>query len=603
MNCGLLCVIVLLGAVELVASQTSSSTVRPRVKTSGGTLAGKRIGSVNEWQSIRYAQAPVGDLRFAPPQEFVSDDLFGAGRRMPACMQNEAIYEPMSEDCLFLSVYGPASATSSSRLPVFVWIHGGAFESQTAKAYNGTHFAESGMVFVAINYRLGWFGFLPLAEHLKKYGTTGGANGLLDQIMGLKWVQKNIEQFGGDPQQVTLAGDSAGGVSACILMGSPAAKGLFNRALIMSGACNGPWGPMGMTFQYMQRRISTQILQQHVGATTLAALRQVDASKFIAAQRQIELKLFPSIDNLVITSASKNFNINHATDGVIIGNTNMDGLIPFYLPEFLGDKIVLRGKLSLLGLFESRKIVNTYEPILKEMQTDGDDRIRNIFTLMNGDACLGCPTNDLVDLLSAKFPKLPTFTYQYNKNTGGTVYEGKFALHAADMTYLFPQLHSKWKQIEAPQGPWARDDPDFQKVYFGLITGFAKGAPTNDPHNWARIWPSNTASRKYHLVFEDDRTGTVSPSKGRLSVVRGHARQTQCEAWRKNLWTADAQERQWDFCWVNEVIFPGRYRNEYSSKFTPGPPVDVSGAPQISAAGQGWYLAGLLYLSTFMLMA
>jgi hypothetical protein len=279
----------------------------------------------------------------------------------------------------------------------------------------------------------------------------------------------------------------------------------------------------------------------------------------------------------------------------------MDGLIPFYLPEFLGDKVVLRGKLSLLGLFESKRIVATYDPILKEMQTNEHDRIRNIYTLMNGDACLGCPTNDLVDLLSLKFPKIRTFTYQFKKNTGGTAYEKKFSLHAADVTYLFPQFHSKWKQIEAPQGPWARDDPEFEKIYFNLITGFAKGAPQKDPYNWALTWPFNTAASKYHLVFENGRKGTVSPSGGRLSVRRGHVRQTQCDAWKKNLPKYNPQERQWDFCWADQVPFPGRYRNDYSSKFTESS-VDISGASQISAAGQGWSLAGLLYLSTVMLM-
>jgi para-nitrobenzyl esterase len=216
------------------------------VETRYGKLRGTREGSVCAWKGIPYAKPPVGDLRFRPPQEpepwaGVRDATeFGA---IP--WQDEQALAPdmgrqtfrMSEDCLTLNVWSPAA--DGKKRPVMLWIHGGSFTSGSGSlpVYNGASFAAVGdIVFVTVNYRLGVLGFLYLGEVAGEEYATSGNNGILDQIAALRWVRDNIEAFGGDPDQVTIFGESAGAGSVATLLAMPAAKGLFHRAILMSGS-------------------------------------------------------------------------------------------------------------------------------------------------------------------------------------------------------------------------------------------------------------------------------------------------------------------------------------------------------------------------------
>uniref|UniRef100_A0A3B4FEA0 Carboxylic ester hydrolase n=1 Tax=Pundamilia nyererei TaxID=303518 RepID=A0A3B4FEA0_9CICH len=194
---------------------------------------------------IPFAQPPVGDRRFSAPRPEEPWEGVRDGTQEPSmCIQDpelvvnvsktmslEFIPPAISEDCLYLNVYTPAEATKGNKLPVMVWIHGGGLAMGAASQYDGAPLAVyENIVMVIIQYRLGILGFLSTGdEHAQ------GNWGFLDQLAALRWVQENIEAFGGDPQTVTVAGESAGGISASILTLSPQAKGLFQRAIFQSG--------------------------------------------------------------------------------------------------------------------------------------------------------------------------------------------------------------------------------------------------------------------------------------------------------------------------------------------------------------------------------
>jgi para-nitrobenzyl esterase len=222
-----------------VATSELEASAPPIVITVEGALRGDRAGDVVVFRGIPYAQAPVGALRFRPPQPIRPwADTRDARRFGPPCPQrgeNDA-----SEDCLALNVWAPASG---GRQPVMVFFHGGGFTtgSSDMKLYDGSQLVRTGaVVVVTVNYRLGALGYLATEALARESGDGAAGNyGLRDQIAALQWVHRNIAAFGGDPDMVTMFGESAGGISVCALLGSALADGLYRRAIIESGACHG----------------------------------------------------------------------------------------------------------------------------------------------------------------------------------------------------------------------------------------------------------------------------------------------------------------------------------------------------------------------------
>jgi len=215
------------------------------VETRYGLVEGTREGKVCVWRGIPYAAPPVGPLRFRAPQEPIPwKGIRPAVHFAPAAVQRER--ETMkflndcpsykSEDCLYLNVWSPGA--DGGKRPVMVWIHGGsfAFGSGSSPMYDGASFAEKGdVVVVTVNYRLGVFGFLDLSAYGGEDYADSGNCGMLDQVAALRWVRENIEAFGGDPDNVTIFGESAGSVSVSALLAMPAARGLFRKAIMQSG--------------------------------------------------------------------------------------------------------------------------------------------------------------------------------------------------------------------------------------------------------------------------------------------------------------------------------------------------------------------------------
>jgi para-nitrobenzyl esterase len=287
----------------LATSRPAGAAERPEhsagvVQTSNGAVRGVSRTRYDAWLGMPYAAPPVGNLRWKAPQPAarwagVRDATKFGGRCVQGAGWDPGYEQPIvNEDCLYLNVYVPrGDAPRGGKRPVLVWIHGGGFTGGAGQDTDPRKYAEAtGAVFVTVNYRLGAVGFLNLPQ-LRKEGDGAGSFGLLDQQASLRWIQDNIGRFGGDARNVTIAGQSAGGSSVCDQLSSPAARGLFARAIIVSGSCS-------MTSQADADKAGEAYLQT-IGCTdaaaALACLRSKTPAELFAAQTKSPIGVRPSV--------------------------------------------------------------------------------------------------------------------------------------------------------------------------------------------------------------------------------------------------------------------------------------------------------------------
>lgn len=269
---------------------------RPQVNIASGRIQGVARNGLMIFKGIPYAQPPVGPLRWRPPQPVKPWTHIRSARHFGSdCMQlpDTGVTAPLrttpSEDCLYLNVWAPQRRARQLR-PVMVWIYGGGFVNggSSPAVYSGSRFARLGVVFVSFNYRLGRFGFFAFPA-LTRQGGLLGNYALMDQLAALRWVQRNIAAFGGDPHQVTIFGESAGGLAVNVLLTSPLGRGLFARAIIESGGGrSGPFPPPPLAHPGLRGQPSAeqrgidfarQMGIQGTGPAALSALRLLSAKE------------------------------------------------------------------------------------------------------------------------------------------------------------------------------------------------------------------------------------------------------------------------------------------------------------------------------------
>lgn len=381
------------------------------IKTSLGTIKGTYTDYCRAFFNIPFAPQPQ---RFEPSTVWTKPfqaDPYDATFPGNCCLQPLNVYAstlPQSEDCLNLNVFLPKQKFSE-KLPVMVWIHGGAFifGSGGDALYTQSDFADNqNVVLVTINYRLGVFGQF---AYEKGDGTTSGLVMLSDFVSALKWVNNNIESFGGDPDNISIFGESAGGISVCLLVASPFVKqlNLFKRASIMSGPCHGPWGPNNREEGLSASKTLMNSLQ-----VDLNGLRNMSAASILKSPMYSTLR--PSVDNMFITKADpiEHFKEGLALDSLIIGSTFADGTNwQGFMTRFF-TKIEYLEYPQTWQEFETqiqrffpvgfRSIVEMYQPLLPNAT--------EAFFEVNSDICVRCPTQELVSVIRNN---VTTFLYDY----------------------------------------------------------------------------------------------------------------------------------------------------------------------------------------------
>lgn len=439
---GILCALLVRSALaEPLPTEPRPDLVR--AQTQQGIVEGESLGKVLAFRGLPYAAPPVGDLRFRPPQPPVPWKGVRSALDMgPACPQlidadptenNEAV---MSEDCLSLNVWTPR--TGGAKRPVMFWIHGGAFVVGASRNtwYDGSHLSARGdVVVVTINYRLGAWGFLDLSSFGSPYAESPNV-GLLDQVAALQWVRQNIRKFGGDPDNVTLFGESAGAASVGDLLSMPMAKGLFAKAILESGL---PAGRTGDT-PHHARDLAREYMRL-VGVHSPAELRAKSMKDLLDAQERLfsstgDLGTFrPSIDGVVLKE--KPFAV--ITEGrgsrvpLLIGTT-LEEMRYFSTAEDIG--IERKPRALLLSQLESTVGARAPE-VLAEYQRlypKWGDAVVQIAS----DAFMRFPSIELADAVSSLEPVyLYLLTYRSN-----STYKNFGAAHAMDLPFVFGTVNS-----------------------------------------------------------------------------------------------------------------------------------------------------------------
>jgi para-nitrobenzyl esterase len=320
---------IIIATLFLFCTTSCSEQDPTQVKTEDGIVQGAIKNELRVFKGIPFAAPPVGDLRWKAPQPV--EKWNGVKQTTEFASSPYQWGNPpsgKSEDCLYLNVWTPAKS-NKEKLPVMAWIYGGGFGAGTTAdpVCNGTNLAKKGVVVVAVAYRVGILGFLAHPELTSENpNNVSGNYGLLDQVAGLNWVQKNIAAFGGDPDKVTIFGESAGGISVSMLCASPEAKGLFSGAISQSGGSFGPTRPTTYPGENMktlqQAEADGEAYVQQSGLESIAALREVSADKLPGGRG------WPIVDGCVIPDVQhilyENGNYNDVP--VMIGYNSDEGL-------------------------------------------------------------------------------------------------------------------------------------------------------------------------------------------------------------------------------------------------------------------------------------
>ncbi len=491
-----------LTAVALAASAATGAARGPVVATRDGRVRGISSGGIERFLGIPYAAPPVGDLRWQPPQ------LHGhwRGVREATAFANHCpqVASPFglastTEDCLYLNIFRPArdgdddeeadeesDDSPEERLAVMVWIHGGALLVGESDDYNPVRLVQHGVVVVTINYRLGVLGFLAHPALSAESGVHASGNyGLMDQQAALRWVERNIASFGGDPRRVTIFGESAGGLSVHSHLASPLSAGLFHRAIVQSGAY-----ALGQP-SLSQAEAQGQTVAMRAGCTdqTAACLRAKPVQTLLNALR--DTSVIPDVDGHVLTQtigaslASGQFNrvpviegSNHDEWRLFVA-LNIDLVTGPLTPAQYTGAIA-----ATLGVpLSTAAFLASFYPVANYPSTD------LALSALGTDAIFACNSRKAVRLLSQY---VPTYAYEFGDENAPQLFLPPVSFpygsaHASEIQYLF----SLRATVPAPE--LTAEQRRLSQAMIAYWTNFAR---TGSP-NWfsTPIWPAYDGAR------------------------------------------------------------------------------------------------------------
>ena len=498
----------------------------------GGKVSGVAASGIVAFKGIPFATPPTGELRWKAPRPVKSwAGVKDASKYAPACMQDPmfpqifgAPMTQLSEDCLYLNVWTPAK-TAGDKLPVMVWIYGGGFVGgQTGvPLYDGTRLAEKGVIIVSVAYRLGAFGFLAHPELSKESGKGSGNFGLQDQIAGLRWVKSNIAKFGGDAGNVTIFGESAGGISVSMLAASPAAKGLFQKAISESGGSFG--GPKtanegGVNVPPLKvAEAKGQAFLTKLGVSNIAAARALDADaiqKAVGPMLTATDSFWPVFDGNVLPGdqyelyQAKKFN-----DTPILIGTNSD-----------------EGALFIQGAVKPAQ----FEQIVRAGFGPHADAVLAAYPHATDADAFKSAKNMMREstfawhtwawaMLQSEKGRGRAFVYYFDHRTP---LSPNGSNHGSEIAYVFRTLNAGAGPLFGVPNPPRAEDTKMSELMSGYWTNFAKTGDPNGPG--LPSWPVFTSDDQRVLFFDDSQPGARAiPNIEQIKALDAYY------AWRRSL--------------------------------------------------------------------
>ena len=479
------------------ASQSASKSASTNpdaalvVATAGGTVRGQAVAATDEFLGIPYAAPPVGALRWQPPRPPAPwPGIRAATSYAPHCPQPSSTFgqASTSEDCLYLNVFTPATSKARN-LPVMVWVHGGSLRTGESNDYNPAALVRHGVVVVTINYRLGALGFLADAALAGRPGGPSGNYGLMDQQAALRWVQRNIRGFGGDPGDVTVFGESAGGLSVLSQLASPGARGLFQRAIVESGTYQLSQQPLAAAEAAGKAFAAKAGCASTVPAKDMAAcLRGLPVSTILANEDPVGYT--PDVDGSVLTQSIKTALARGQFNRVpvVIGTNHDEYRLFVAVFQFLGQRVTAANYQSMIastlgvsaaiaGKIAAQYPLSRYPSPPVALGAVGTDAIF---------ACHALTADESL----ARY--VPTYAYEFNDENAPELFLPPVgfpygAAHASELPYLFSQT-----TISRPIGLSAAQ----QQLAAAMKQDWTNMAKTGTP---AAGWPKFTGASQQML--------------------------------------------------------------------------------------------------------
>jgi para-nitrobenzyl esterase len=491
----------------LIIGACTSPLPPGQAKVEGGLVQGTIEDSLTIYKGIPFAAPPVGDLRWRAPQpvepwEGVKETTAFA----PIPMQGGNPPSGKSEDCLYLNVWTPAKS-KDDKIPVLVWIYGGGFSfgSTAEPVYNGEKLAKKGVILVSIAYRVGALGFLAHPElSAENENHVSGNYGLLDMIAGLEWIQKNIAAFGGDPNKVTIFGESAGGIAVSMLCASPLAKGLFHGAISQSGGSFGPTRPTTFPGENMKTlsvaEKDGESFFQQAGATNLAALRAMVADSLPGGFGMGSA--WPIVDGWVIPDDQyKLYEAGKFNDTPILVGYNSDEGASFTRTK---------DPIEFIAGVENR--YGTFAAELLKAYPVGEDTVPKTARDLSRDAAFGWQTWSWARLQSS-VGKSKVYYYYFDQHPDypeGSPRYGYGSPHGQDVAYVFNNLDTSSPNT-------SKTDLAISDVMATYWTNFAKHGDPNG--EGLPQWPAFSDAHPDVMYFSQTPYVGPVPSAESLAVL------------------------------------------------------------------------------------
>ncbi|XP_068168271.1 fatty acyl-CoA hydrolase precursor, medium chain-like [Antennarius striatus] len=452
---------------------------------------------VKQYLGIPFALPPVGPLRFAAPKNAEPwEGVRDGTHHPPLCIQSKEMLvnvsktmsvqytaQELSEDCLYLNVYTPVDATKGDNLPVMVWIHGGGLVMGAASQYDGAPLAAyENMVMVIIQYRLGILGFLSTGdEHAR------GNWGFLDQLASLRWVQENIEAFGGNPQSVTVAGESAGGISASTLTLSPLSKGLFHRAIFQSGVSTVGSYTTSHPLGHAKIVANSSGCDHSSTEELIQCMRTKTQDELVDVTKRMRIYLGSVVDGLFLPDTAEELLKRKEVLKVplIVGMTNHEfgWILPqSFVPPGWEHGMNRESVLRVVNMFNPNGASSVNNLIVDEYLKDAKtpEEIRDAFTDIMGDLLMTLPILSVAGYHSDT--GVPVYLYEYvyraemHKHTRPSFVK---ADHADDVGFVFGACF--WNGHVKILGNITQDDEQFCRTMMAYWASFARSGSPNGP--------------------------------------------------------------------------------------------------------------------------